>query len=139
MKEMKTEMAKIKYNLRWFDIVLLDLPLGYVTQKLSNSISNPETRITILFCWQILSLWLVFYIIPKEISKLIIKLSSESKVRKCLSSCNVLNGVLISCLLMLKPFVKMQFGYLQLIIFVIVWFMVFGLYMLLRPQEKDQD
>ena len=139
MKEMKTEMAKIKYNLRWFDIVLLDLPLGYVTQKLSNSISNPETRITILFCWQILSLWLVFYIIPKEISKLIIKLSSESKVRKFLSSCNVLNGVLISCLLMLKPFVKMQFGYLQLIIFVIVWFMVFGLYMLLRPQEKDQD
>lgn len=66
------------------------------------------TKAIILFCRQILTLWLIFYIVPKEISKLIIKLSPASKVRKFLSSCNVLNGILISGLLMLKPFVKMQ-------------------------------
>lgn len=135
MKELKMEIAKIKYNLRWLDLVLLDLPADYITQKLNYFDSN----LTIFFCWQILYFWLVFYIMPKQISKLIIKLSPESKVRKFLSSCNVLNGILISCLLMLKPFVKMQFGYLQLISFVIVLLMVFGLYMLLCPQEKDQD
>lgn len=135
MKELKMEIAKIKYNLRWLDLVLLDLPADYITQKLNYFDSN----LTIFFCWQILYFWLVFYIMPKQISKLIIKLSPESKVRKFLSSYNVLNGILISCLLMLKPFVKMQFGYLQLISFVIVLLIVFGLYMLLCPQEKDQD
>ncbi|MBQ3067840.1 MAG: hypothetical protein IJC97_02220 [Oscillospiraceae bacterium] len=135
MKELKMEIAKIKYNLRWLDLVLLDFPLDYITQKLNYFDSN----LTTFLCWQIVTFWLILYIIPKQISKLIIKLSPESKVRKFLSSCHVLNGILISCLLMLKPFVKMQFGYLQLISFVIVWLMVFGLYMLLCPQEKDQD
>ena len=135
MKELKMEIAKIKYNLRWLDLVLLDFHLDYITQKLNYFDSN----LTTFLCWQIVTFWLILYIIPKQISKLIIKLSPESKVRKFLSSCHVLNGILISCLLMLKPFVKMQFGYLQLISFVIVWLMVFGLYMLLCPQEKDQD
>ena len=133
MKEMRMEIAKIKYNLRWFDIVLLGLPLDYIAQKINYSNIN----LIIFFCLQILYFWLAFSIVPKQISKLIIKLPPESKVRKFLSSCNVLNGILISCLLMLKPFVKMQFGYLQLIIFVIVWLMIFEIYLLLRPQEKD--
>lgn len=135
MKELKMEMAKIKYNLRWLDLILLGLPADYIAQKLNYLDSN----LTIFFCWQILYFWLVFYIIPKQISKLIIKLSPENKIRKFLVSCNILNGILISSLLMLKPFVKMQLDYLQLVIFAIVWFMVFGLYMLLRPQEEDQD
>ena len=134
MKELKMEIAKIEYNLRWLDLALLG-PLDYIEQKLNYLDSN----LTIFLCWQIVTFWLILYIIPKQISKLIIKLSPESKVRKFLSSCHVLNGILISCLLMLKPFVKMQFGYLQLISFVIVWLLMFGLYMLLCPQEKDQD
>ena len=35
MKEMRMEIAKIKYNLRWFDIVLLGLPLDYIAQKIN--------------------------------------------------------------------------------------------------------
>ncbi|MGN1039746.1 MAG: hypothetical protein ACI4PI_03615 [Oscillospiraceae bacterium] len=40
MKELKMEIAKIKYNLRWLDLVLLDLPADYITQKLNYFDSN---------------------------------------------------------------------------------------------------
>ena len=68
MKEMRMEIAKIKYNLRWFDIVLLGLPLDYIAQKINYSNIN----LIIFFCLQILYFWLAFSIVPKQISKLIL-------------------------------------------------------------------
>lgn len=133
MKEMRMEIAKIKYNLRWFDIVLLGLPLDYIAQK----INYLNINLIIFFCLQILYFWLAFSVVPKQISKLIIKLPQKNLARKFLASCNVLNGILISSLLMLKPFCKLQLNYIQLAIFAIVWIMIFELYLLLRPQEKD--
>ena len=139
MKELKMEIAKIKYNLRWLDLILLSFPLDYVAQNLCYLNIDLETKTILVFCWQIISCWLIFYIVPKKISKLIIKLSPAHRTRKILSRCNVFNGMVVSGLLLLKLCVKTKAYEKSIFSVLIVWLIFFGLYMLFGLSEEIED